>query len=199
MIFRKRKTMAPDDYPTVEQLERELDRQRYKRSFLFAFRGTVNTLITVAAVAVLVAVLLLPVLEIYGESMSPTLTSKEFVVCVKGGEFQTGDICAFYYNNKILVKRVIARSGDWVNIEEDGTVFVNGQKLDEPYVTELAFGDCDIDLPYQVPDSKYFVIGDHRDVSIDSRNTVIGCVAEEQIVGKIVFRVWPLNKFGSIG
>ena len=153
---------------------------------------------TVAAAAVLIAVLLMPVLQIYGSSMTPTLSEGEIVVSVKGTDMKTGDIVAFYYNNNVLVKRVIAQPGDWVNISEDGTVFVNNEAIDEPYLTEKAFGECNIQLPYQVPDSRIFVMGDHRSVSIDSRNTAVGCVAAEQIVGKIVFRVWPLGEFGKV-
>ena len=161
-------------------------------------RSTIYVLITVAAIAVLVAVLLLPVLQIFGTSMTPTLAEGNFVVSVKGSELKTGDVCAFYYNNKILVKRVIANAGDWVDIDEDGTVYINNQKIDEPYVSEPSIGECDIQLPYQVPESRVFVMGDHRSVSIDSRNSSIGCVAEEQLVGKIVFCVWPLNNFGFV-
>ena len=130
--------------------------------------------------------------------MTPTLAEGNFVVSVKDSELKTGDVCAFYYNNKILVKRVIANAGDWVDIDEDGTVYINKQKIDEPYVSEPSIGECDIQLPYQVPESRVFVMGDHRSVSIDSRNSSIGCVAEEQLVGKIVFCVWPLNNFGFV-
>ncbi|MBQ5959064.1 MAG: signal peptidase I [Firmicutes bacterium] len=161
-------------------------------------KNTVYALITVAAIAVLVAVLLLPVLRIYGTSMSPTLDEGNYVLSVKGSNFETGDVIAFYYNNKILIKRVIAQPGEWVDIAEDGTVYVNNVKIDEPYVTDLAFGECDIELPYQVPESRIFVMGDHRDVSVDSRSTTIGCVAEEQIVGKIVFCIWPYEDFGAV-
>lgn len=193
-----KRAIAQGDFPDNKLLEAEVKHQRYKRSFSYALRSTINTLITVAAVAVLVAVLLLPVLQIYGTSMGPTLNEGDFVISVKGSAMETGDVCAFYYNNKILVKRVIAKAGDWVDIKEDGTVLVNDVALDEPYVTELAFGECNIKLPYQVPDSRVFVMGDHRAVSVDSRNTAVGCVAEEQIVGKIVFRVWPLSGFGFV-
>ena len=196
------KTLTPEATaaggPSIEELEQELSRERYKNRFRKGLRSTVAVLITVAALAVLVAVLLLPVLRIYGTSMSPTLTEGNYVLSVKGGEFKTGDVCAFYFNNKILVKRVIAHAGDWVDIDEDGTVYVNNVKLDEPYVSDLAFGECDLELPYQVPESRIFVMGDHRSVSVDSRSSTIGDVAEEQIVGKIVFCIWPLSDFGAV-
>ena len=183
---------------TVEQLEAELRHEQYKRSFAFTLRNTIYMLITVAAVAVLVAVLLMPVLQIYGNSMSPTLTEGNIVLSVKGSNFKSGDIMAFYYNNNILVKRVIAQAGDWVDITADGTVYVNNVALDEPYVSDKAYGETNIEFPYQVPESRVFVLGDHRSVSIDSRNTAVGCVASEQIVGKIIFRVWPLKEIGKI-
>ena len=181
-----------------EQWEDVLSEVRYRKAFAGTFRNTLYTLIAVAAAAVLVAVLLLPVMRIYGTSMSPTLNEGNYVLSVKGSSFETGDVIAFYYNNKILVKRVIAKAGEWVDIDEDGTVYVNNVKIDEPYVTDLAFGECDIELPYQVPENRIFVMGDHRDVSVDSRNTTIGCVAEEQIVGKIVFRIWPYSDIGAV-
>ena len=131
--------------------------------------------------------------------MAPTMGEGDYVVSIKGAEFKTGDVIAFYYNNKILVKRVIAKSGEWVDIDSDGNVYVNSEELYEPYISEKAFGDCNIALPYQVPESRVFVMGDHRNVSVDSRNTAVGCVSEEQIVGKIVFRVWPLSGFGRVG
>ena len=155
-------------------------------------------LITVAAVAVLVATLWLPVLQIYGSSMTPALDEGNVVVSLKSQNYDRGDIIAFYYNNKILVKRVIAGPGQWVDIDDRGTVFVDGRELEEPYVSEKALGDCNIKLPYQVPESRLFVMGDHRGVSIDSRHTTVGCIAEEQIVGKMIFRVWPLEGFGVI-
>lgn len=186
------------EMPSSEELEKELNRVKYKRRYHVVLRSTVYTLITVAAIAVLVATLWMPVLQIYGGSMTPTLSDGNIVVSVKSGDFQSGDIIAFYYNNKILIKRVIAGPGDWVNIEEDGTVYVNNERLEEPYLTEKALGECDIEMPYQVPESRLFVMGDHRSVSVDSRSTAVGCVAEEQIVGKILFRVWPLNEFGKV-
>lgn len=182
--------------PPVEYLEAELNRERYKRRYHTVFRSTICTLIVVAAVSVLVATLWLPVLRIYGSSMTPTLRDGEIVVSVKTAELSPGDVVAFYYNNKILVKRVICGAGDWIDIDEDGAVFVNGVRLDEPYVEEPALGECDIELPYQVPDGRVFVMGDHRSTSVDSRSTAVGCVADEQIVGAILFRVWPLNRIG---
>ncbi|MEO2239515.1 signal peptidase I [Dorea sp. YH-dor226] len=179
--------------PNVAELESELKREKYKNRYWTVFRSTIYILITVAAVAVLVATLWLPVLQIYGSSMTPTLEEGDIVVSIKSKTYETGDIVAFYYNNKILIKRVIAGSGDWVDLDEDGTVYVNGEKLDEPYVKDKAFGECDLELPYQVPESRIFVMGDHRSVSVDSRSKAVGCVAEEQIVGKLVCRIWPLT------
>lgn len=192
----KRASAAPA--PTVAQLEQELKRETYRRRYNRVLRSTIYTLITVAAVAVLVATLFLPVLRIYGTSMTPTTTDGDIVVSVKGGSFERGDIIAFWFNNKILVKRVIAQAGEWVDIDEAGNVSINGEPLDEPYLTEKALGECDIELPYQVPDGRLFVMGDHRSTSSDSRSSAVGCVAEEQIVGKLVFRVWPLGEFGPL-
>lgn len=184
--------------PSVEQLEAEVQRVRYKRRYRHTLRSTIAMLVVVAAISVLVATLWMPVLRIYGSSMTPTLVDGNIVISVKANDFESGDIIAFYYNNKILVKRVIADSGEWVNITEDGTVFVNERKLQESYLIEKSIGDCNIDLPYQVPESRVFVMGDHRSVSVDSRNKAVGSIAEEQIVGKLVFRLWPLKEFGPI-
>lgn len=186
------------DMPTLEQLQKEVDRVHYRRDFSRVLINTVYSLVVVAAIAVLVAVLLLPILRIYGHSMNDTLDEGDIVVSLKGSDFKTGDIVAFYYNNKILIKRVIGKAGDWVDIDQDGNVYVNGNLIDEPYLQEKAFGECNIELPYQVPESKVFVMGDNRSVSVDSRNTAVGCVAEEQIVGKVVYRLWPLKDFGSL-
>ena len=184
--------------PTIEQLKNELNRERYKRRYFLVIRSTVYSLITVAAVAVLVATLWLPVLQIYGHSMAPTLIEGEIVVTVKNSDFKPGDVVAFYYNNKILVKRVIGTPGDWIEIDEEGRVRVNQILLEEPYVQEYALGECDIEMPYQVPDGRIFVMGDNRATSVDSRSTTVGCISEEEIVGKIVFRVWPLNALGGL-
>lgn len=184
--------------PTKEQLIRELQRQCYRRSYMRILRSTVGALVIVAATAILVAVMLLPVLQIYGTSMTETLNNGDIVVSFKGSDFKSGDVIAFYYNNKILVKRVIATSGDWIDIDEEGTVTVNWQTIEEPYVKEKAKGECNIELPYQIPDGKVFVMGDHRSTSIDSRNTAVGCVADEQVVGRIVFRIWPITGLGTV-
>ena len=183
---------------TVEQLERELQRERHRRNYRSTLLSTISALVIVAAVAVLVSMLALPVLQVVGESMTPLLHQGEIVIAPRGTAFQKGDVIAFYFNNKILVKRVIANAGEWVNIDADGNVFINDEPLEEPYLTEKALGDCNITLPYQVPDGKIFVMGDHRSTSSDSRNTAVGCVAQEQIVGRVVLRVWPLSEFGVV-
>ena len=193
--MKKKKT---PEMPSTQQLEAELNRVKYRSRYRSVFRSTVYTLITVAAVSILVATLWLPVLQIYGSSMTPTLQDGEIIFSVKTSEFEPGEIVAFYYNNKILVKRVICGPGDWIDIDEDGTVYVNEVRLEEPYLTDKTLGDCNIDLPFQVPDGKVFVMGDHRSTSVDSRNTAVGCVAQEQIVGKIIFRIWPLNRIGTV-
>jgi signal peptidase I len=184
--------------PTTEQLETEIKRVRYNQRYHSVLRSTVYTLITVSAISILVATLWLPVLQIFGNSMTPTLQNGEIIFSVKTDDFEQGDIIAFYYNNKILIKRVICGPGDWFNMDPDGTVYVNTVKIDEPYVLEPAYGDTNIQLPFQVPDGKIFVLGDHRSTSVDSRNTAVGCVAEEQVVGKIVFRIWPLDRIGPV-
>ena len=184
--------------PQTGELIQAVKRERYLHRFRMTIRSTFLSLVVVAAAAVLVAVLLLPILRIYGKSMHGTLDSGDIVVSVKGSDFETGDVIAFYYNNNILVKRVIANPGDWVDMDKEGNVYVNNNLIDEPYLQEKAYGETNIELPYQVPEGKLFVLGDNRAVSIDSRNTSIGCVAEEQIVGEIVFRVWPLAQMGVV-
>ncbi len=194
--MREKRTVP--ELPTLEQVEKERNRLKYKSRYGSMLRSTVAILVVVAAAAVLIATLWMPVLRIYGTSMVPTLENGQIVVSVKTTSFKPGDIVAFYQGNKLLIKRYIAGPSDWVDIDADGNVSVNGTVLDEPYIEEKAYGETNIELPYQVPDNRYFLIGDNRDVSVDSRNTAVGCVADEQIVGKVVFRIWPFSKFGAV-
>lgn len=194
----EKKDKAPPVLPTVQQLEAELKREKYRGRYWKMLRGTVAVLVVVAATAVLISNLLLPILRIYGSSMTPTLVNGNIVAAVRNGTYQRGDIIAFYYNNKILVKRVVGMPGEWVDMDENGNVTIDGEPLEEPYLTEKSLGECDIELPYQVPEGRYFVMGDHRSVSSDSRSSQVGCVSEEQIVGKLLFRLWPLDEIGPI-
>lgn len=184
-----------NDFPTTQQLSVEIDRIKYRRDFKKILIGTISSLIVVAAIAVLITTLFFPLLRVTGSSMTPTLQSDQYVICSKTGSFKSGDIVAFYYNNKILLKRVIGTAGDVIDIKEDGSVYKNGELLNEPYVNEKALGNCDIQLPYQVPDNRIFVMGDHRMTSIDSRTSSVGCIAEEYILGKVILRLWPIDEF----
>ena len=186
------------ELPSLDQLEDELERELYKTNYTRVLRSTIFSLLTVAAIAVLVAVLLLPVLQITGSSMTNTLQDGDIVVAFNSSSYESGDVIAFYYNNEILVKRVIATEGDWVNIDEHGNVFVNDKLLNEPYISDRALGQCNIELPYQVPDGRCFIMGDHRSTSIDSRNTAVGCVSNDMIVGKIFLRIWPFVEISVI-
>ena len=186
------------DLPTLDQLSTEMKRIRYKKKFIKTIFSTISSLIVVAAIAVLISMLFLPVLRVTGSSMTPTLHSDELVICNKHSAYSNGDVVAFYLNNKILLKRVIGMPGDWINIEADGSVFVNGKELDEPYVDEKAFGECDIEFPYQVPENRFFVMGDHRATSVDSRVASVGCIADEYIIGKVIFRLWPFEQVGTV-
>jgi signal peptidase I len=191
----KEKKQTTADFPTLEILKQELNRERYRRRFRRILKSTVNSLIVVAAVAALIATLVLPVLQIAGTSMEPSLNDGDIVVLMKTVHLDTGDLCAFYYSNKILIKRIIAGPGDYLWITEDGTVYLNGSELIEPYISQKSLGECDIEFPYTVHEEAYFLMGDHRLTSIDSRSTVIGCIPKDQIIGKLFFKIWPLEKF----
>ena len=191
MLHKKKKEVS---LPTKSQVETERKRYRRQKAYNKALRGTIYVLTIVAAVAVLIATLILPVLQIEGTSMEPPLSNGDVVLLMKTTHFERGDLCAFTWNNKLLVKRVIGLPGDWIEIDTDGTVYLNGDKLDEPYVQQTALGECDLEFPFQVPQEQYFVIGDMRESSIDSRNSLIGCILKDQIVGKVFFRVWPFKK-----
>ena len=191
----EKKEVQQLEIPTIDLLEGELKRTRYNRRYRRTLRTTIFSLLLVAAVAVIIAVLLLPVLQISSGSMENTLVDGDMVISLNNGKYETGDIIGFYYNNVVLIKRVIATSGDWVDIAEDGTVTVNGVVLDEPYVEEKALGECNIKLPYQVPQGKCFVLGDNRIESIDSRNTAVGCISNDVVVGRLLARIWPLKSF----
>ncbi|MBQ2739856.1 MAG: signal peptidase I [Oscillibacter sp.] len=187
------------ELPQLDSLQKELNREQYKRRFRRLLRSTVNALIVVAAVAALIATLVFPVLQIAGTSMEPSLKDGDIVLLAKTDKLETGDLCAFYYSNKILIKRVIATPGEYLWIEPDGTVFLNGEELEEPYVSEKALGECDVEFPYQVPENAFFMLGDQRETSIDSRSSVIGCISQDQIIGKILCKFWPLSEFTWLG
>ena len=184
--------------PTLNDIQKERKRIRRGAYYWQALRGTIAVLVVVAAIAVLITTLFLPILQISGDSMSPTLEHDEIVVLIKTKEFERGDLIGFYYQGKILLKRVIALPGDEVAIDSAGNVYVNGELLEEPYVTEKGLGDCDLEFPYKVPGTSYFVLGDRRSNSVDSRNSVIGAISRDDIIGKIFVRAWPLSKFGFV-
>ena len=186
------------DIPSIEVLEGEVQKVQYRSRFLRTLRNTIFSLIVVAAAAVIVAMLVLPIFQITGSSMSETLEDGDIVVAVRGSGYETGDVIAFYYNNSILIKRVIAAPGQWVDIDNEGNVYVDNVLLDEPYVSERALGDCNISLPYQVPDGRVFVMGDHRATSVDSRNSTVGCISDDMVGGRLILRVWPLNKLSLL-
>jgi signal peptidase I len=199
MSEKNKTSQRKQDLPRVDELKGELRRERYKRRFRRVLRKTVDALIVVAAIAAIIATLVLPVLEIAGTSMEPNLNDGDIVLLVKTEKLETGELCAFYYSNKILIKRVIATPGDYLWLEDDGTVFVNGIELEEPYLTEKALGECDITFPYQVPENAFFMMGDQRETSIDSRSSVIGCISSDHIIGKIICKFWPMSEFQWFG
>lgn len=194
----KKKARLSVNIPTIEEVENEKKRLRHRANYRKTLRGTIAVLLVVAAVSVLVATLWMPVLQIYGKSMNPTLENGQIVVSVKTNDLKTGEVVAFWQGNKLLVKRVIAGPGQWVDISADGTVSVDGEELMEDYLDEKSLGHCDIELPHQVEESHWFLMGDNREASVDSRTETIGDISKDQIEGKIVFRIWPINKFGSI-
>ena len=199
MIKKNKRKQLEQDVPELEELKKELRRELYKRRFRRVLRSTVDALIVVAAVSAIIATLVLPVLQIAGTSMEPSLNDGDIVILAKTDKLETGDLCAFYYSNKILIKRVIATPGDYLWIESDGTVFVNGMALDEPYIQKKALGECDIEFPYQVPENAFFMMGDQRETSIDSRSSVIGCISTDHTIGKILCKFWPLSEFEWLG
>ena len=184
--------------PSLSEIQSERKRIRRGTYYRQALRGTISVLLVVAAVAVLITTLFLPILQISGDSMSPTLEHDEIVVLLKTKKFERGDLIGFYYQGKILLKRVIALPEDEVAIDADGNVYVNGELLEEPYVTEKGLGDCDLEFPYKVPGTSYFVLGDRRSNSVDSRNSVVGAISRDDIIGKVFIRVWPFQRFGFV-
>ena len=184
--------------PSLAEIQRERKRIRRKAYYRQTLRSTISVLIVVAAVAVLIATLFLPILQVSGDSMSPTLEHDEIVVLLKTKSYDQGDLIAFYYQGKILLKRVIALPEDEVVIDAEGTVYVNEAQREEPFVTEKSLGDCDLEFPFKVPGTGYFVLGDCRSNSVDSRNSVIGAVTPDDIIGRVFVRVWPLSKIGLI-
>lgn len=191
-------TTTPVKLPSIEQIEKERDRLKYKKRYNKTLKSTIAVLIVVAALSVLIAMLWMPVMRISGSSMEPALEDGQIVIAFKTNNFNEGDVMAFYHGNKLLIKRYIAGASEWVDIDGEGNVYVNNELLEEKYLSKKAYGETDITLPYQVPDDRYFVLGDNREVSIDSRNTIVGCISKEQIVGKVVFRIWPLKEFGAV-
>ncbi len=192
------KTPEQIERPSVEALQKELKRVNNRKEYRNVMRNTLFVVIVVAALAVLVSSFFVTVLKVTGDSMTPTVNTGEIVIAENSASFNPGDLIAFYYNNKVLVKRVLGSPGDWINIDDEGNVYVNGVIIDEPYVTEKSLEPTDIEFPYQVPENRYFVLGDHRGASIDSRSSVVGCVTREQLIGKIILRVYPFDVFGRM-
>ncbi len=194
----RKKSAKKIPVPTAEQIEAEILREKYNRKYKQVLRSTLYSLIVVAAVAVLIATLALPVLQISGSSMEPTLNDEEIVVLIKTTNLKRGELCCFTYQNKLLIKRIVGLPGDKITVDQNGNVYVNDEIIDEPYITDKALGESDITYPCYVTDNHYFLMGDHRSTSIDSRSSAIGLVSEDYIVGKIFFRIWPFDTISFV-
>lgn len=184
--------------PAVDQMKQELKQIRYKRAYARTLRSTLACVVMAVAL-ILCAVAFLPIIRITGDSMSHTLNRGDILLTLRGDEVQRGDLIVFYVEgNKMLVKRAVAVAGDRVEMTEDGVLIVNDQPVDEPYISSRALGECDQEFPLVVPQERVFVLGDHRELSIDSRSSAMGCIAREQVIGKVAVRIWPLNALGLI-
>lgn len=192
------KMQTDSDLISNDEVKEELSRLTERERYLKKVQKTLSILVVVAAISVLVATLWMPVLKIYGSSMDPTLENGQIVVSIKTKKLKSGDVVAFWQGNKLLVKRVIASPGQKVDIDVNGKVFVDGKAISETYLDSESLGNTDIDFPHQVEESRWFCMGDNRESSIDSRSAVIGDVSKEQIEGKVLFSVWPLNKIGIV-
>jgi signal peptidase I len=184
--------------PSLDELKHELKRENRKKEYRSVLRNTLIVVVFVAALAVLVSSFFVTVLKVTGDSMSPTLDTGEIVIAQNQSKFEIGDLIAFYYNNKVLVKRVVGSPGDWITIDDEGNLSVNGVAVEEDYVSDKSLDPTDLEYPYQVPENRFFVLGDHRSASIDSRSSVVGCVTREQLIGKVFFRVYPFKVFGGL-
>ena len=187
--------------PELNEIESEMSQVRSKGRFRQSLKGTFGALVVVVAIAVIIAFILLPVLKITnGHNMEPGFQTGDIILLQKTSKAEKGDVCAFYFNNKLLLRRVIAGEGDKVEIDEQGYVKVNGEFLEEDgYISEHALGQCDIDFPFHVPAGQYFVMGDNRDFAFDSRATNFGCVSQEEIYGKPMARIYPFDRFAWFG
>ena len=183
---------------SISALEEEIKREKYKSKYTKILKSTIYALIIIASISALIGTLIMPVLEVNNTTMKPLLENNEIVLSLKTKKLKQGDIIAFYQGNKILIKRVVAVPGNYISIDEEGNIYVDGEVLNEPYVTNKQKGETNIEFPYQVPESEYFVLSDERDKTNDSRNEDIGLIKKDNVIGKVIFRVWPLKKLGAI-